>query len=69
MANLTYAAIFVAHSHQLVHIIGVIDHEHRQILNVDPDVRALFDLESDALVFAQQIPNFFVVNFKVGNSD
>ena len=39
-------AVLVAHRHHLVHVVGVVHHEGREVLYVDADVRPLLHLES-----------------------
>ncbi len=38
------APVFVAHCHQLVHVVRIVHHEHGQVLHIDSDVRPLLDL-------------------------
>ena len=39
-------AVLVSHRHHLVHVVGVVNHEGGEVLDVDADVRPLLDLES-----------------------
>ena len=51
------ASVPVTHRHQLVHVVRIVDHEHAQVLDVHPDVGPLFDFQTNALVFTQQVTN------------
>lgn len=58
-------AVLVAHGHDAVHVVGVVHHEGGEVLDVDADVGALLDLQTQGLVLAQEISDLFVVNLEI----
>lgn len=64
-----YGPVLVAHGHNAIHVIRVVHHEGGKILDIDANVRAFFDLQSEGLVLAQEIPHLFIVDLQVGYSD
>ncbi len=58
--------VLVSFGHDFVELFAAANNKRGEALDVDANVRVLFDLETGLLVGAQQVADFLAVNLQVG---
>eukprot|EP00095_Tigriopus_kingsejongensis_P001135 snap_masked-scaffold1099_size62903-processed-gene-0.14 protein:Tk01135 transcript:snap_masked-scaffold1099_size62903-processed-gene-0.14-mRNA-1 annotation:"dna polymerase beta-like" len=64
-----HTAVLVANGHDLVHVIGIVDHESREVFDIHANVRPLLHVQAESLILAEEISNLLVVDFQIRHPD